>query len=251
MQVNVQTWDVKRAVYQAVNCTGVSRSYSAFLSGGSNSPSSIDVPGSEVISTVNANTSSPSTFEEYYLYSIMTTLAELQFFLEFGTEPQGEMQVANAPVLTIAGLSFNGGSFGSYELDGNITWKDNMSLALETFAQNVTLSLLSGQIFNFNPDDPDVLENVTRTCAYSFAAYEYTPYRLFLTYGIAIFVAVLCAVWGSIAIGQNGVAETMDFSRMLQAILNEKLLSVKNMLDRDTRLKADNTIEGRLVPSLL
>ncbi len=85
-------------------------------------------------------------------------------------------------------------------------------------------------------------------CVYSLTAYEYTPYRLFLTYGVAIFVTVLCVIWGLVAIRRNGVEESMDFSRFLRAILNERLYFAKERLGMDTRLKADQTVEGELVP---
>ncbi|KLO09583.1 hypothetical protein SCHPADRAFT_943515 [Schizopora paradoxa] len=257
MEVNVQSWDVKRSVYQSVNCTGVSRSYSVSLaSSASSSSGSISVVNSDVLSTIQGNISSPSTFEGYYLYNIMNTLSELSFILEFGTEPVGFMQKLNSPVENIAALAFNNngggaGGIGFYQLDGNITWQDNMTLALEEFAANVSLSLLSSTIFNYNPDDPNVLETVQTTCAYTFTAYEYyAPYRLFVTYGVASAVAALCVVLGSVAVRQNGVAETMDFSRILRAVLNEKMYfaATNGGLDKHTELKADDQKGGTLVP---
>ncbi len=67
-----------------------------------------------------------------------------------------------------------------------------MTVALEEYAQNLTLSLLSGQILPFNnAEEPSLLENSTTECIYTLTAYEYTPYRLFLTYGIAAFLTPL------------------------------------------------------------
>jgi len=141
-----------------------------------------------------------------------------------------------------------GGSIGTYLLDGSVTWNADLSLALEEFAQNATLSLLSGQIFTFNPDDPEVLENVTTTCTYTFTAYKYTPSRLFAMYGVAIVITVLCAIWGSVAIRRNGVEESMDFSRILRAVLNERMYYVRGALDKNTIIKADETTEGAMAP---
>ncbi|KLO14350.1 hypothetical protein SCHPADRAFT_320048 [Schizopora paradoxa] len=250
MQVNVQTWDVKQAIYQSVNCTGVSRSYSVSLSQGPTTPASINVLDAQVTSPLLGNISQPSTFDVNYLGNILTALAELRFTIQNGATPEGMMQPNGAPVDTTAAVNFVGGSIGSYQLDGNITWRDNMSLALESFAQNASLSIFSGLIFNFNDNDRSVLQNSTTSCSYTFTAYEYTPFRLFVTYGFAIGVTALCVIWGAIAIGQNHVAEVMDFSRILRSVLNERLYMAKEVLSDETRLKADESPEGNFYPSL-
>ncbi len=82
-------------------------------------------------------------------------------------------------------------------------------------------------------------------CVYSLIAYQYTPYRLFLTYGVAALATALCVIWGLFYVKRNGVEESMDSSRFLRAVLNEKLY-VQESLDADMRLRA----EGRLVPSI-
>ncbi len=52
MQLSVQTWDVVRSQYQAVNCTGVSRSYSVSVEHNSSLSSMINVHDSRLISPV-------------------------------------------------------------------------------------------------------------------------------------------------------------------------------------------------------
>lgn len=233
MEISVQTWDVKRSAYQAVNCTGVQRSYSVVIS--HNTTSNIDVTATQPISTIHANTTSPlSTFAATYVDDLMNVLSGLVIQLQEG----GSVDLT--PIMM--------GNIGTFELDGNFTWRDNMTVALEEFAQNATLSLLSGQIFALNPEDPELLENKTTTCTYTYAAYDYIPYRLFVPYGIAIFVTVLCAVWGSIAISRNGVEESMDFSRFLRAVLNERMFDARYNLDRNTRVKSDGSAEGQITP---
>jgi len=140
------------------------------------------------------------------------------------------------------------GTIGTLQLDGNFTFSTNMSVTMESLAQNATLSNLSGQILAFGTDDPNILENVTSTCTYTFTAYEYTPYRLFVPYGVAIFVTILCTIWGSVAARRNGVEESMDFSRFLRAVLNERMFSARAILDEDTKVKADDTTEGKIAP---
>jgi len=128
-----------------------------------------------------------------------------------------------------------------------------MTAALEEYSQNLTLSLLSGQILPLNnAEDPALLENFTTECTYTLTAYEYTPYRLFLTYGVAALVTLLCVAWGTIAIQINGVDESMDFSRFLRAVLNERMYrwyaGEGFELDMNVRIKADDTTEGALAP---
>jgi len=142
------------------------------------------------------------------------------------------------------------GTLGNFQLDGNITWRDNMSIALEEFSQNASLSLLSGLIIVSNPGVPKLLQSVTKTCTYTFTAYRYTPYRLFLTYGVAVFVTTICVIWGSVALRHNGIEESMDFSLILRAILNEKMYYAKERLDMDTILKVDQSAGEGLVPLL-
>jgi len=128
-----------------------------------------------------------------------------------------------------------------------------MTVALEDYAQNLTLSLLSGEIFPFNDTEESTLvENTTVKCVYTIDGLVYTPYRLFLTYGIAAFVTLLCVAWGTIAIQINGTEESMNFSRFLRAVLNEGMYHWYEgegfKLDMNARIKADETSEGALTP---
>ncbi|KLO09383.1 hypothetical protein SCHPADRAFT_567190 [Schizopora paradoxa] len=256
MQIAVGSWDVKRQLYQASNCTGVSRSYSVTLSKSTTTPYNINVTGNDVLSKIQANETSPPDFESFYMYSILNLMRQMRITIDGGYAPEAVLQVPinMNPTESVAGMPFgdnSGGGLGFYQLDSNITWADNMTQALEVFAQNMTMSLLSQQILNYNSNDPDVLQNVTTTCSTFSPAYEYTPYRLYLTYGVAIGIAAICACWGAIAIAQNGVAENLDFSRILRSILNERLFIAKDGLTNDTRVRADDTVEGKIVPSLL
>ncbi len=125
-----------------------------------------------------------------------------------------------------------------------------MSIALEEFSQNASLSLLSGQIILSNPGVPKLLQSTTKTCTYTFTAYQYTPYRLFLTYGVAVFVTLLCAFWdrsrSDVTASRSPWTSHESFGRSL----NERLYYAKERTDMNTRLKADETVKGELVPSL-
>ncbi|KLO16657.1 hypothetical protein SCHPADRAFT_202449 [Schizopora paradoxa] len=236
LQVFVQTWDVKRSVYQGTNCTGVVRSYSVNVQSSEGNVPVLDVTDSSIVSTIQANASQLDSFSENYVYDHMTLLSNLMAYITGGS-PQYSSILSTTP-----------GGIGSIQADGNITWNANLSQALEGFSRNATLSVLSGQVLTFNPDVPNILENDTTSCTYTSTAYEYTPKRLFLAYGVGIFVALLCVICGAVAIWRNGVEETMDFSRILRAILNDRMFNAVDNLDKDTVVKADETAEGALAP---
>ncbi|KLO07370.1 hypothetical protein SCHPADRAFT_945338 [Schizopora paradoxa] len=236
LEIFIQTWDVKHALYQSVKCAGVNHLYSITVSQ-SNSPTPLlNLTSVQTISTINGDPSHFSTFPEIYLNDTMTVLSEstILFFTSSGT-------------LLGPALPSTGG-IGSPQLDGSISWSPNLAQALEEFSQNATLSILSGQVPTFNSGVEDILENITTICNYTLTAYDYTPHQLFLTYGISIIATAICAILGGIAIHRNGVEESLEFSRMLRAILNERMYSARDTLDEDTIIKADNTPEGELAP---
>ncbi len=257
MQLSVQTWDVVRSQYQAVNCTGVSRSYSVTVEHNTSSSSMINVHDSRLISPVLSQPGmdpslSPGnniSFTQDYIVGGMTILTGAIYINGF--EDLDYYDVQSYMTGSLFNTNING--LGFLLVDGNITWRENMTVALEEYAQNLTLSLLSGRIFPFNnAEESSLLENSTTECIYTLTAYEYTPYRLFLTYGIAAFLTLLCVAWGSIAIRKNGVEESMDFSRSLRAVLNERMYrwyaGEGFKLDVNARIKADDTCEGALAP---
>ncbi|KLO16640.1 hypothetical protein SCHPADRAFT_937672 [Schizopora paradoxa] len=238
LRILVQTWDVKRSSYQAAQCTGVIRSYTVSVSQTNFSTPSIYVTDSQVESVVHANKSQLLTFAETFVYDLMFLLNSTWAYTSDGFPfLQGYFPTAEG--------------IGSLQLDGNITWVENLAGALEEYSQNATLSILSGQILTLNPEVPDILENVSSTCTYTFAAYEYTPQRLLLTYGIGISIAFICIILALIAIRRNGVEESMDFSRVLRAVLNEKMHSARHILDKDTIIKVDETAGGIFTPMKL
>lgn len=81
------------------------------------------------------------SFSQDYIVSGMTILVGA-----IGTEIQGIASTldieANVPSF-MGGLPLYIGGLGSFLVDGNFTWRENMTIALEEYAQNPTLSLLS------------------------------------------------------------------------------------------------------------
>ena len=47
---------------------------------------------------------------------------------------------------------------------------------------------------------------------------------------------------------ENGVEESMSFSRILRAVLNERMYNARDRLDKDSIIKADDTKDGSFAP---
>jgi len=230
----------------------VSRLYSVVVS--HNSSSTIDIINSNTISALHVNSG-----VNIILLSQSVGNASVSFMVQYLFNAlnliSGKLEESGDADGDIGSFLLTGGEistcFGHILPDGKYTWQENMTETLEQYMQNVTLSILSGQVFvSNNSDGPEVLEEFATNCNYTFTAYEYTPSRLFLTYGAAGFVTILCVVAGCIAIKQNGVDESMAFSRILRAVLNERMYNVKDRWDMDTRIKADNNAAGSFAPFL-
>ncbi|KLO16639.1 hypothetical protein SCHPADRAFT_937671 [Schizopora paradoxa] len=238
MRIFVQVWDTTRSTYQAANCTGIIRSYSISIS-----HTVVDVTKSKVIAANRTSTQQLEqqqlTFAENFMNDMMTFLVKTSLAIQ---------SIDGSEFFDGTSILPSTGGIGNVQLNGQITWRADLAAALEEFSQNATLSIFSGQVLTMSSVVPDILENVTTTCTYTFTAYEYTPAQLLLTYGVCILVTILCAIWGSIAIHKNGVEETMDFSRMLRAISNERMFNVRNTLNKDSIIKAEDTLEGSFIP---
>ncbi|KLO12643.1 hypothetical protein SCHPADRAFT_404983 [Schizopora paradoxa] len=252
LRLSVQTWDPEESVFQALDCAGVIRSYSSVVTHGSSStievtrsdvlsPVLVD-PGSNLsISSMDSNTITPSnvSFTQQYLFYTMEMV-------------QGEFAIGvGFKAFNVQGLFHMPNILSSSTAEQTVSWNKNMDQILEQFAQNATLSLLSGQIFLLNSGDgQDILEDFTTTCDYVITAYEYSPSRLFATYGIAIALTILCAIGGVYAIRRNGFDESMDFSRFLRAVSNERMFNSRERIEMETAIKADNDVDGSFAPFL-
>ncbi len=113
-----------------------------------------------------------------------------------GTDVQGKASTLNlenilSPFMIGSPLIYIGG-LGSFLVDGNYTWRENMTVALEEYAQ-----------------EPTLLEDTASECIYTF-----TAYRLSVTYGVAALVTLLC-VLGRIV---RGVGRMASRSRWISPV---------------------------------
>lgn len=116
-------------------------------------------------------------------------------------------------------------------------------IALPLLMQNLSISLLSNPIkMNGYP----IISSTPATCLHSVLAYNYTPWRLLSIYGVGILATTICVVIGFVAIHQNQVEGSLDVSRLLYSVLNDRLFGKDISLD--TQLRAEQNPRGKLVP---
>ncbi|KAF7303952.1 hypothetical protein MIND_00625900 [Mycena indigotica] len=100
---------------------------------------------------------------------------------------------------------------------GNITWAD-LPTVLESLLQNITLSILTLD-----------RTQTTKTSCMTFSSeqhFTYDAYRLWLVYGPALAVALLCNIVGALALMENGFGATDGFSDFLAATRYSELREV-------------------------
>lgn len=113
----------------------------------------------------------------------------------------------------------------------------DLMFVMPTLIQNITFSLLSDYLDSWG-STPLVPYNTT--CFYPAALWTYSRIHLFCVYGGALLVSLLCAVIGFYAVHANGTGESLEFSRILGAIVNGELassLSERRTISTHTELR--------------
>ena len=93
-------------------------------------------------------------------------------------------------------------------------WAGDLQLLVPELMQNISLSLLSGELsdaYNSTLTPTDV------QCTRTEIIFYYSPFRLIVTYAVALGVALICIIYALVAIKINGRGETLGFSRILGA----------------------------------
>ena len=109
--------------------------------------------------------------------------------------------------------------------------------------QNLSISLLSAPIKVMGYT---TLSSTQTTCLHSVLIYHYTQKRLLFTYGAEVLITIICIVIGFAAMRDNETEESLNFSRLLHSILNDRLFGKDISLD--TRLQAERNSGGQLGP---
>ncbi|KLO05590.1 hypothetical protein SCHPADRAFT_946779 [Schizopora paradoxa] len=89
------------------------------------------------------------------------------------------------------------------------------------------------------PKNTALLSKIKTDCTIDGITFQYDRARLLLSYCGGILYTSLIALAGFLAIKSNGAEESMDFSRIVKAVVNHHLLAHKDRLDNDeTMLQA-------------
>ncbi|KLO12647.1 hypothetical protein SCHPADRAFT_941022 [Schizopora paradoxa] len=119
----------------------------------------------------------------------------------------------------------------------------DLKTVLPSLMQNISVSLLNDQL---SQGENSTTASFDTTCHYTSSAYHYNDVRLLATYGAALVITALCMIFGYRAIHSNGCEESINFSRMLGAILNKSLFEDRYELSRSSRLTANGSADGQL-----
>ena len=115
-------------------------------------------------------------------------------------------------------------------------WTGNLQDVVPDIMQNISLSLLSGQLSL--PDNSTISQQET-VCQSTQLQYSYNLTRLLATYGVAIALTLVCIMCGYIAIHNNHKPETLEFSRILASYPQDD-----RAISRETEIRVDEN--GRL-----
>ncbi len=139
---------------------------------------------------------------------------------------------------------------------GNHTWSGNITHVLSTFMQNVSLSMLSG---NMNTDvDNGTSANLTfinSTCSSTWvnSSYVYDRVRLLSTYGVSLIATVITGVYGCWVVLHNGFGGSGTVTVFVHVRValtrNSRLFHICRVINRETRVNLEQGILGKLVPA--
>ncbi|KLO14353.1 hypothetical protein SCHPADRAFT_903407 [Schizopora paradoxa] len=116
-------------------------------------------------------------------------------------------------------------------------WQTNMSVAIPSLMQNISLSLLSGKL---STEQNSTLQDAQTTCLVTGLHFVYNRVRLLLIYASSVIVTAFSVAFGLFVATSNKVSETMAFSRIMGACFDLKgRIDPNYALSRDTRLIAD------------
>ncbi|KDR68158.1 hypothetical protein GALMADRAFT_146641 [Galerina marginata CBS 339.88] len=133
--------------------------------------------------------------------------------------------------------------------NGSWNWKMDPQLAIPSLMQNISLSMLADNIGAL-PEYPTTT-TTEQECFVSTLIFHYDPIRLAGIYISAAIITLFCLFLGFWTIQQNGMDESINFVRWMDAIIHHDILDkVKaGELTQDTALQVRRS-DGRLaVPS--
>ena len=127
-------------------------------------------------------------------------------------------------------------------------WMMNPQLAIPSIMQNISLSMLSGNVGALS--NSSTLTTTPQECFVSTLIFQYDSIRLAGTYASTALVTLLCVYLGSWSVKRNKTEESINFSRWMDAVGHQEIVDkIKNKdLNQDTPLWLRR--DGRLYLSL-
>ena len=124
---------------------------------------------------------------------------------------------------------------------GNLTFSDNIPHFVSSFAQNASISLLSGNIEYGTSNTTGIaannLENISTTCSSPTTVYIYNSTSLLLAYGVTLAVTVVLVIYGVALILQNGAEPSLSISSLIGMALNNDMLHTERQSGRQTEVQ--------------
>ncbi len=159
----------------------------------------------------------------------------------------------DAYTTTLSGSVVQRSSFFATTSTGNHTFTDGISHFATSLIQNISISLLSGNInYGLSNDTATNLQYINSTCSSSLTVYIYNPARLLTTYGVALGVTLLVTS-AVVAYGwwHNGADQKLVFSDVIRIGLNEEMFDISGNLEGRTwvYLKRTAGSSEKLIPS--
>lgn len=227
--ITVATTEAKEVQQEAARCSVYNATYSAEVSHNATSTSVI------VRDTVFHQLVNESQYGAPDYDSVLATVGATANVLDgFGQVDLLKMNFVGQGADPIANKYLNPyfifSSLGRPGPQSSKKWEWNRSMrdAFPQLMANISISLLS------NPVDAP-MNNHETLCTYSTVLYVYDQLHLLLSYGLGILLASLCVGAGFWSIRRNGREETLEFSRLMVAILSPSLLHEE--LRKSVRLK--------------
>lgn len=222
--------------YEAVTCNVYNTTYDTHIQH-NGSITSVDVKSTTFNQALNLN-DAQSDPDALGMYTVALALS--QHLNGYGVVDVDKMIAVSLSDSNNHNVFYS--ALGGPNPDGSKTWKwdPEVLYSLPTLMQNVSISMLS------NPLGGTMLSTQLE-CLYSTVTYDYNPMQLFVSYGIAIGVTVICILIGFWAVHKNGQEESLSIRRILVAVLNRKLFG--QTLNENVMVRASNDPYGYLEPS--
>ncbi|KLO07371.1 hypothetical protein SCHPADRAFT_652102 [Schizopora paradoxa] len=204
--ITILSRDLLKDLLQATNCTAYNATYDVVVS---------LVDGSASVEVHGINRGSvllqDSSFLSFYGQSAVGLLKGIGF------------AGPNAPLYG----GIYSGSFFETTPNGSQTFSDTVPHFSISLVQNVSISLLSGNVYyGISNDTATNLRSTDTTCSSSVNVYIYNSTRLLATYGVILGVATLIVAYGCSLILRNDMEQKVVFSEVMKIALNEDMFFI-------------------------